>query len=87
MKFNSKIFDDVKGVYLSEVFEMNTSLHAHPAFEIAIAHQGTFSLSTKNGIHDELRMAIISENTDHSIHCFEGKLEILLIENHSEFIL
>lgn len=54
MYFNSKILDVIKGLYLSEVFEINTSLHAHPAFEIA--HQGTLSLSSKNGIHDELRI-------------------------------
>jgi AraC-like DNA-binding protein len=80
------IFDIVKGVYLSEVNEINTEMHMHPAVEIIVAKEGTFSIASNTLKLNGLKIAIIKENTLHSLNCSNCRIEILLIERHSKFV-
>lgn len=73
-------FDIKKGIYFFEITDLKTDKHSHPAMEILNAKEGTFSLVTDSGKHDNLTFAIIAPNIKHTIIAEQNKIETLIIE-------
>lgn len=73
-------FDDNAGIYITEIRNIDTAIHQHPAIEIIIAEEGSFDLFTVQDKYYDQKFAIIRSNHDHRLSCNESKIKIMLIE-------
>ena len=79
-------FDIEKGVYLTEITDIKSDIHNHPAMEIIIAKRGQFTISTENGVFKNLRFAIIDSNKDHQLIVANSKVIVLIVEHQDKFL-
>ncbi len=80
-------FNSLQGIYSFEFEGIETELHAHPAIEIMIAKNGTFSLETEVENYSQLKLAIVSSNMKHKLSGADCILKISMIEHHNHFVL
>jgi|APTNR8051073442_1049403.scaffolds.fasta_scaffold00211_19 AraC-like DNA-binding protein len=59
---------------------LTTVLHAHPALEVVIAHEGRFSLATPNARLNNLYMAVVKPNEPHAFLGSDAYCEFIFIE-------
>ena len=79
-------FDIRKGIYLTELTNFASNFHTHPAMEILLAHEGSFSIVTPKKNFENLRFAIIDSNIEHKLKVVESKVDILLVEHCDAFL-
>lgn len=61
-------FDTEKGLYAFTENNLVTQMHSHPALEILMAKEGSFSLSTPHQNLEHLRMAVVQPNQRHAFN-------------------
>lgn len=71
------------GFYAFRETEIVTSVHAHPAGEIIIANEGTFSLETEAGTWSGLTAALIPPNLTHALTATAGEFLLYMYEQPS----
>lgn len=79
-------FDIEKGIYLTEVENLVSDYHSHPAIEIILAETGTFTLSIESKNFEGLKLAIIDSNVAHKVSLVKAKTTFLIIEHRDEFL-
>lgn len=79
-------FNTKNGLYIFNVTDLKTELHAHPVIEVVIAVQGTFTLCIENTIHSNLQFAIIGPNKKHKLSSADCELMIIMIEHHNKLV-
>jgi len=79
-------FDIQEGIYQFETEYLDTALHAHPAVEILLAKEGSFSLQTPHTHHTQVRFAIIDSQALHQIKADHSRIKILLLESYNTLL-
>ena len=78
-----KTFDIINGNYRF-VFDRlpSTTLHTHPAAEIIVALNGTFSIATPGERYDNLTAVFIPHNVPHRIISSDCATEVIMLEKY-----
>ncbi|HAS39155.1 MAG TPA: hypothetical protein DCS93_01690 [Microscillaceae bacterium] len=79
-------FDIQEGIYQFETEHLDTALHAHPAVEILMAEEGSFSLQTPHTYNTQVRFAIIDSQALHQIKADHSRIKILLLESYNTLL-
>lgn len=79
-------FNTDKGLYVFKLDDLETEFHSHPAIEIIIAKQGTFTLWTEYAEHQSLKFAVLEANKKHKLSSTECELKVIMIEHHKRFV-
>ncbi|MCU0425790.1 MAG: AraC family transcriptional regulator [Candidatus Kapabacteria bacterium] len=78
-----QIFDTNTGFYHFELDSVQSTFHLHPATEIIIAREGTFSITTTHKTSQSLRFAVIDAGVRHRLEAEKAQLTILMVEHQS----
>lgn len=73
-------FDLDRGLYHFLIEEIVADLHAHPATELILAHDGGFTICTQNHRFENVRYALVKENQPHAIEACVGKVDVIMCE-------
>ena len=79
-------FDIERGLYVTEITDIKSDLHNHPAMEIILAKSGVFTVTNSKGAFHNLRFAIIESNIDHQLTVNNSKVIVLMIEHQDKFL-
>ncbi|MEO0330821.1 MAG: helix-turn-helix domain-containing protein [Bacteroidota bacterium] len=79
-------FGTHQGIYSFEVTNFNTELHSHPAVEIIVATEGSFSISTSNLNHPDITFAVIDTHVPHKVLADGCQLRLLMVEHQDSWI-
>jgi AraC-like DNA-binding protein len=79
-------FNIKKGVYCFELGAFETDFHSHPAIEVIVALEGSFSLSIVNLDYHNLTFAIVEKNTPHKLTNLHGKVKLMLVEHQDDLL-
>ena len=74
-------FNINRGVYAFQFEELETEFHSHPAIEVLLVKNGTIEVSTENGRHEGLSLAIIDANVKHKVSGKADSIKAVLIEH------
>ena len=73
-------FDQLPGSSHFTETNLVTDMHAHPALEVVIAREGTFTLTTPTAKRTGLRAAIIPAHQLHALHAQAATVDLLMWE-------
>jgi AraC-like DNA-binding protein len=78
-------FNLAQGLYAFELEHLETTWHAHPAFEVILALEGYFEFALSNQKAQQATFAIVPKNVTHRV-ITHSKTLFLLIEHHDTFM-
>ncbi len=73
-------FDIERGIYRFSEQHLIVQRHTHPALEILLANEGTFTLTLGNEIFHHLRWGIVQANQPHALDAGACSLDIIMVE-------
>lgn len=79
-------FNTDKGLYIFKFDNFETVYHSHPAIEIILAENGTFTLWTQNSEYQNLKFALVEANQKHKLSSTDCELKVIMIEHHKKFV-
>ncbi len=75
-------FNTDKGLYSFKFDNVETEFHSHPAIELIVATNRTFTLWTENDTYQNVTFAIIDANQKHKLSASDSALKVIMIEHH-----